>query len=116
MDGVLDFFAHNELPIRDDGREMRRFAEYRAEEFPRFAPGELVLEPCAVLGKFPVCASSIQKDFDEILKRNEINALLSDLLQGEQDVDFYAEEGAPSLNPLARGRIFPSGILRISVR
>ncbi|HIS91478.1 MAG TPA: HRDC domain-containing protein [Candidatus Alectryocaccomicrobium excrementavium] len=103
LDGVLDFFAHNELPIRDDGREMRRFAEYRAEEFPRFAPGELVLEPCAVLGKFPVCASSIQKDFDEILKRNEINALLSDLLQGEQDVDFYAEEGAPSFEPVGPG-------------
>ena len=47
-----------------------------------------------MLGKFPICASSIQKDFDEILQRNEINALLNDLLQGMQDRDFYAEDGA----------------------
>ena len=94
LDCVLNFFAQSDLQIRDDGRELRKFAEYRAEEFPRFAAGELVLEPCAVLGKFPICASSIQKDFDEILQRNEINALLNDLLQGMQDRDFYAEDGA----------------------
>ena len=97
------------MQIRDDGRELRKFVEYRAEEFPRFAAGELVLEPCAVLGKFPICASSIQKDFDEILQRNEINALLNDLLQGMQDRDFYAEDGRSCL-AAGGGKMFLSEI------
>ena len=67
-------------------------------------------------GKFPICASSIQKDFDEILQRNEINALLNDLLQGMQDRDFYAEDGAERLWPPVGGKMFPSEIWSTSNR
>lgn len=94
IDNVLSFYKEQDIDIKDEGRELCRFAEYKAGEFPGYKSGELVLEPCAVLGKFPICSSSIQKDFDEILKSNEINALLNDLLINADEIDFYSDSYA----------------------
>jgi len=88
---VLDFYAGNEISIIKEQTELTKFREYKAEEFPRFMSGELHLEPCAILGKFPICSSSIQKDFDDILRNNEINSLLNDLLLNSEEIDYYSD-------------------------
>ena len=88
---VLDFYAENEIYIKDKRPAFSSFKEYRAEEFPRFNGGELYLENCAILGKFPICSNSIQKDFDEILKSSEVNSLLNNLLSNSEEIDFYLD-------------------------
>lgn len=88
---LIKFYADNEIHLTDCSAEFSKFREYKAEEFPSFRNGELHLENCAILGKFPICSSSIQKDFDEILKNNEINSLLNDLLLNSDEIDYYSD-------------------------
>ena len=91
ISSVLDFYADNEIRITKEQTELIKFKDYKADEFPRFKSGELHLEPCAILGKFPICSSSIQKDFDDILRNNEINSLLNDLLLNSEEIDYYSD-------------------------
>ena len=51
---------------------LSKFTEYTVDSFPKFKAGELQVENCIVIGKYPVCENSIQKDFDNILKNKEI--------------------------------------------
>lgn len=88
---VIDFYAENEIHIKDKNTNLLKFKEYMADEFPHFNNGELYLENCAILGKFPTCSNSIQKDFDAILKNNEINTLLNDLLLNSEELDYFSD-------------------------
>ncbi len=88
---LLEFYKENGLAIEDGDRMMKKFTEYKADEFPKLVPGRLCLEPCAVLGKFPIRSSSVQKDFDRIILSNRINTLLNDLLINSGEIDIYAE-------------------------
>lgn len=94
IDSVLAFYSDNDIRIGNKKYAFCKFKEYKADEFPHYNSGELELEPCAVLGKFPICDSSIQRDFDEIIKANEINALLNDLLLNADEIDCYTDSYA----------------------
>ena len=94
IEELIDFYEKNDIHIRNTEEGIRKFAEFKAGEFPHCRSGELRMEHCAVLGKFPICSSSIQKDFDEILERNEINALLNDLLLNADEIDYYSDSYA----------------------
>ncbi len=75
------FYRESGIHLMDDGgAETLKFSEYLAGEFPDYGYGELHIVPNLVIGKYPTYSSSIQKDFDAILEKNEINALLYDLL------------------------------------
>ena len=91
INSVLEFYSCNDIHMDPNVQGFCKFKEYSADEFPRFRPGELTVEYCAVLGKFPICDSAIQKDFDEILKANQINALLNDLLIDANEIDYYSD-------------------------
>ncbi len=91
LDALIAFYQESGISIQVKDTALCKLAEYRAGEFPKYRPGELYLDPCMVLGKFPIRSSSIQKDFDEILARNEINVLLNDLLLGVNDIDYYSD-------------------------
>lgn len=91
MDSLLSFYAESDMKIQCGSRNLRSFVDYKADEFPKHRAGELILEPCALLGKFPICSSSIQKDFDEILKGNKINVLLNKLLSNTEEHAFDFE-------------------------
>lgn len=95
INSLLSFYEDNGIVIHTNNVSLRSFSDYSAADFPRHRSGELILEPCVVLGKFPVCSSSIQKDFDEILEKNEINNLLNELLLNSEELDdFYADSYA----------------------
>ena len=91
FDSLIQYYAEKQMLIKENSGELSKFREYKADEFPSFQNGELHLEKCAILGKFPICSSSIQKDFDEILKNNEINSLLNDLLLNSNEIDYYSD-------------------------
>lgn len=75
------FYRESGIHLMDDrGTDSLKFTEYLAGEFPDYGYGELHIVPNLVIGKYPTYSSSIQKDFDAILEKNEINALLYDLL------------------------------------
>lgn len=91
LSSLVQFYAENEIHLKGEDSEFAKFREYKADEFPQYRSGELYLEKCAILGKFPICSSSIQKDFDDILKNNEINTLLNDLLLNSDEIDYYSD-------------------------
>ena len=88
---LVKFYSDNEMKIRNSGETIVKFHDFKADEFPRYSNGEFVLENCAILGKFPICSSSIQKDFDEMLKNKELNNLLNDLLLNSEEIDYYSD-------------------------
>jgi very-short-patch-repair endonuclease len=91
---ILSFYNKSGININDDSVGLTAFKEYRSGEFPAYQTGELYLCKNIVLGKFPTYSSSIQKDFDGILDKNEINALVNDLLIGAEDIDYYSDSFA----------------------
>ena len=94
---AIAFYEENYITIEDDSDdELIKFEEYKKDTFPKYNNGELYIEQCAVLGRYPVCDNAIQKDFDEILEKGIINYLLEQLLEGvidfEVDDDSYEGE------------------------
>lgn len=85
---------YGEAGIRFDAElpKFSAFAEYKEGTFPKFANGEFHLLNNAVLGKFSMCSSALQKDFKEIIEKDEINKLLSELLENSEDIDYYSDD------------------------
>lgn len=91
IDSLVAFYRDSGINIQVEDTSLCKLSEYHSGQFPKYRPGEIYLEPCVILGKFPIRSSSIQKDFDEILDKNEINVLLNDLLLGVNDIDYYSD-------------------------
>ena len=94
IEELISFYKEHDISIKGSQGELRKFTEYAAAEFPQFKSGELKIEHCAVLGKYPIRSNALQKDFDEILKNNEINSLLNSLLLNADDYDYYSDSYA----------------------
>ncbi|MBR4270889.1 MAG: DUF559 domain-containing protein [Clostridia bacterium] len=81
-----------ELNCEDDVFTLKNFIDIKADEFPSFASGEFKIEPNAILGKFSLYSSALQRDFKEMIDDTEINRLLDELISGMDEVNFYTEE------------------------
>ncbi len=92
---LLNFFEMNGIRIKCEQIEPTEFIDYKAGEFPDYAPGEMELVPNVVVGKYPMYSSSIQKDFDSILAGKEINGILTDLVQNLDKTDFLSDKPDP---------------------
>ena len=77
---VIGFFRDAGLEIEDDGGYVTPFEQYNADSFPEFRQGELHIDNSIVLGKFPLYSNSIQKDFNHLTQKPEINKALSDII------------------------------------
>lgn len=91
INSIINYYKQISISISASGESITRFREYNASEFPHFEAGELKIENSIVLGKFPVCSSSIQKDFDDILENGSINSLLNELLLEVNDFDYESD-------------------------
>ena len=77
---IIGFFRDAGLEIEDDGGYVGPFEEFKADSFPEFRPGELHIDNSIVLGKFPLYSNSIQKDFNDLILKPEINKALNDII------------------------------------
>ncbi len=91
---IIAFYGALGINLIVDDEEISPYTEFRAEEFPKYQSGELHVIKNIVLGKFPTYSSSIQKDFSDMLDKNEINSLVNDLLIGSDDIDYYSDSFA----------------------
>lgn len=91
LNQVLEFYKGEGLTITPAYESLQRYKEYKVNEFPKFRNGELYLEMNAVLGKFPLCSSSIQKDFEEMIEEKKCNGLVESLLETPNTNDFYQD-------------------------
>lgn len=86
---VLEFYNKKGLKIKTTEEDFSKFKEYKTNEFPKFDNGELYLERNAILGKFPICSNSIQKDFEDMIDAKKCNGLVESLLEDNNKYDFY---------------------------
>ncbi|MDD2626622.1 MAG: AAA domain-containing protein [Candidatus Methanomethylophilus sp.] len=93
---LLKYYADQDLPIESPrGLQTEPFVEYKADEFPKYNPGEMHLHLNAVIGKYPSYSSYIQRDFDLLLAGREINSTLADLVKDLNKEDFYSDYPLP---------------------
>ena len=83
---TLKFFKEAGIEIADDGGFVTPFQEYKTDKFPKYSPGELHIDNSIVLGKFPLYSNSIQKDFNDLTMKDEINKALNDILLSPTDM------------------------------
>ena len=90
-ENLQKFYAENgiEFPLKLE--RFHAFKEYKADNFPEYANGEYHIENVAVLGKFSLYSTALQKDFKDIIESEQINRNLNELLLGEGMVDPYSD-------------------------
>jgi very-short-patch-repair endonuclease len=86
LNSLLKFYSDNGIVLDTEMSGLTPFENFDPDSFPESAPGKLRMEECMVLGKFPLFSSSIQRDFDELSGRTEINAILNDLISSPMDL------------------------------
>ena len=91
LQGLLDFYASNDIRIEYNSDELKKFTEYPGETFPKYTRGTLKLVHNIVVGKFPAYSNSIQRDFEQILNKGLVNRLVSDLVSDYGAIDFYSD-------------------------
>ncbi|MBR6080024.1 MAG: HRDC domain-containing protein [Treponema sp.] len=92
--------ADLEIQLEESENELHPFVDYTADTFPEFQSGQLFLDNSIVIGTFPICSSSIQKDFQKIVEEGSINTLLNDLLADSDDAPPSTDE-----NPILENNI-----------
>lgn len=96
--------THNEKALTfEDDFSIKEFVNYKIDEFPVFRKGELYIEDVMVLGRYTLCDSTIQKDFDALLERKESTLQLDKLLKsfGQAQADGDEAEENRGLSPVS---------------
>lgn len=88
---LIQFYEEQGMQIESSYGVPIPFTDYRAGEFPKYNPGELFMTQNMVLGKYPTYSNSIQKDFDDLIAKGEINGILSDLVEDLNLTDYLSE-------------------------
>ncbi len=91
---ILEYYKSSSIEINCsvDLNNIITFKDIKADEFPKYEDGEFHIEPNAVLGKFSLYSSALQRDFKNIIEDTQINKLLDELLSNMDSIDFYTEE------------------------
>ena len=97
---AIEFFKQNSITI-DNAKSpnLVKFEEYTLETFPKFESGEFKLVPNAVLGKFSMYDTSIQRDYRKLIESEKIPTLVDNLLSQQHGTDFYLDaEDTPTFD------------------
>jgi very-short-patch-repair endonuclease len=95
-ESMLQFYREEGLAIKgEEGADILPFRNYLMGEFPKYGPGEMHTVQSMVLGKYPTYSSSIQRDIEGLVAKNEINGILNDLIVDLDNADFYADSPEP---------------------
>ena len=99
INGCINFYKENDLVLQEPEIEkVVKFFNYTQKDFPKYNKGELTIVKNLVIGRYQICDSTIQKDYDELLEKNlstkQINDLLSSFSTVNESSDFGEKESA----------------------
>ncbi len=88
------FYETNGINLTGDGLvdSIEKFEDIAQKDFPKFVSGEFHIVSNAILGKFSLYSSALQKDFKDMIEDTEINSLLDDLLSNIDTIDIYDDD------------------------
>lgn len=81
---IINFYEEKGLKIVDRNKPFSKYLEYKSNDFPSFKQGELFILNNAVVGQFSFYSSYLQRDFKEIINADQLNELLTDLLEDNE--------------------------------
>lgn len=87
IESMLSFYLQNGIEIPLEYSPFEKFATYSNASFPTYRNGEYHIENSVVLGKFAMYSTFMQKDFHELLAKEEINEMLDALLLESEQSD-----------------------------
>lgn len=88
---AISFYQENGIAIKGNIDVLQNFTEYLPDDYQNFISGEFIIENIAILGKFSIYSSALQKDFKDILDSEEINVRIVELLSEESLNEVPAE-------------------------
>lgn len=92
IDTAIKFYKGIGMEIVNKGQGVGPFVDYMKDAFPKYNIGELYIDNCIILGKFDSFSSSIQQDFDSIIRDNKVNELVTDLLENYDPEEDYSSD------------------------
>lgn len=94
IDDMKNFYqsAGINLTIDDNSYVNQKLGDITSQEFPKFNPGEFKVISSAVLGKFSLYSTALQKDFKKIIDDQEINLPLNELVSNMGSINVYDED------------------------
>ncbi|MBR7153565.1 MAG: HRDC domain-containing protein [Candidatus Methanomethylophilaceae archaeon] len=104
MMNLLEFYQQSGMEMTYEYRPPEQFVDYNAGDFPKYLPGDMEVVHNVVVGKYSMYSNSIQRDFDTILARDEINGILNDLVADLSKADFMSDLPAPLTEAQIRDR------------
>ena len=75
---IKNYYLDAGIELKSDAGifDLTNFKDIRVDEFPKYNNGDFHIIPNAVLGKFSLYSSALQKDFKNMIDDTEINELL----------------------------------------
>jgi len=89
--GLMQFYQEQGIQMNCSFGTPTEFIDYKAGEFPKYGPGEINIVQNMVLGKYPTYSSNIQRDFEELIAKGQINEILCDLIADLNLTDYLSE-------------------------
>ena len=114
ISNLVSYYEEQGLQIDCDYTPLSAFVDYRVGEFPKYLPGDLHIVHNVVLGKYPTYSNYIQKDFDDILAKGDVNSILADLIEDLNSGDFYSDLPGPLSLPALREKGKEASEVKIS--
>lgn len=101
IDDAITFFKSYNIEIQANEVELEAFKDTTNSNFPLYQDEVFRLKGYCVLGAFPTFSNSIQKDYNEIVSKQNISQLVRNLFTGIDDISdtgikYHQEIFAPS--------------------
>ncbi|MGN1221797.1 MAG: AAA domain-containing protein, partial [Christensenellales bacterium] len=92
VEKAIEFYKENGIDIFDTNEnKFCKFEQYTEKTFPKKIKN-YVIDYKALLGKFSLCNSAIQRDYKKMIESNRVNSLVEKLITDIKDVDFNEED------------------------
>ena len=112
---VLEFYKSHDIKVQGETLgPLEKFEEISYKNFPELKRGEYHLINNAVLGRFSVYSTALQKDYREMAKAEKINTLVSELLEDMDKVDMFAESEETTVTKKEEKVVAPFSELNIN--
>lgn len=96
INDTISFYESNNIKINITNTPLKPLGEITTKDFSKYQPGEFELVYHAILGKFSLCSTALQKDFSNITNSPTINPLVNELIIDIDNIDHKSDDLIPT--------------------
>ncbi len=89
---IVEYYNKHDIKVQGESLgALEKFEEISYKDFPKLKNGEYHLVNNAILGRFSVYSTALQKDYRAMGKAEKLNSLVGELLIDMENIDMFAE-------------------------